>query len=587
MIQDTIPEGQDTMVWPALRAKADWLAPYDYNGTTPGGNVFFWNGDDAISLQKLQPGGSWKDIDIFGEIGVRPVDFQGGTTGAWTDTKPYWRGDGAYLTKDQTLIRKHTVAYGIDRIVMNHYGDSVTNGFPHSFNAFVEYDSMPANFFDSLGSHWCDCSNMLQPVIIGQPQNQTVCNGANTFFSIQVSGVEPIFYQWQKNRMDINNANENTFSIYNVRSIDQGLYRCIASNAYGADTSYEAVLTVWDSVPPSQIFGPTTTEEFEISTYSVSEIPYHTYVFSVEGGSIISSTNNSITVQWGVHGLGCVSLIEMSPEGCFGDTIFQNINITVHQTPIILENPLSQSVCESENIVFEVFATGVNPLQYQWQKDGIDILNANDSVYWILDAHSEDQAGYRCIVSNNNGADTSETAYLTVLAIPPATISGPQYVDEYEVAVYSVYEQQYHEYDFSVTGGNEIDQTSASVTVQWLSTGYGYIFLVETNNVTGCIGDTVTVEVSIGNVGINYINDSKIKIYPNPTTGNFILDLMGGVPAENITVDIYGIWGEKVLSKVLNGDRKHEFSLSDRPTGVYFIRIITGDKAETLKIIKQ
>ncbi|MDP1623545.1 MAG: T9SS type A sorting domain-containing protein [Bacteroidales bacterium] len=157
MVQDTTKPGQDTMIWPALRKKATWLAPYDYNGTTPGGNVVFWNGDDAISLQKKQTGGTWKDIDIFGEIGVRPLDWQLGTTGAWTDTKPYWRGTGAYLTKDQTLVRKRTVKFGIDRIAMSHYGDEITGGFPNSFNAFAEYDSLPANFFDSLGFHRCNC----------------------------------------------------------------------------------------------------------------------------------------------------------------------------------------------------------------------------------------------------------------------------------------------------------------------------------------------------------------------------------------------------------------------------------------------
>jgi hypothetical protein len=167
IIQDTIPAGQDTMVWPALRAKADWLAPYDYGGTTPGGNVAFWNGDDALSLQKKQINGTWLDIDIFGEIGVRPLNHQGGTSppGGWTDTAPYWRGDGAVLTTDKTIFRKHTVKYGIDRIAMYHYGDSITNGFPNSFNAFVEYDSMPANFFDSLGSHWCDCHIQGPPAI--------------------------------------------------------------------------------------------------------------------------------------------------------------------------------------------------------------------------------------------------------------------------------------------------------------------------------------------------------------------------------------------------------------------------------------
>ena len=159
IIQDTTKPGQDTMVWAGLRAKADWLAPYDYGGTTPGGNVVFWNGDDAVSLQKKQLNGTWKDIDIFGEIGIRPKNWQGtySPSGAWTDTKPYILGTGKYLTKSHSLTRKHTVKYGVDRITMSHYGDSLTGGVPNSFYALKEYDTLPANFFDSLGAHWCDC----------------------------------------------------------------------------------------------------------------------------------------------------------------------------------------------------------------------------------------------------------------------------------------------------------------------------------------------------------------------------------------------------------------------------------------------
>jgi hypothetical protein len=198
MVQDTTKDGQDTMVWPELRKKATWLAPYDYDGTTPGGNVVFWNGDDAVSLQKKQTNGTWKDIDIFGEIGVRPLDWQGGTTGAWTDTKPYWKGTGTYLTKDQTLIRKKTVKFGIDRIAMSHYGDEITGGFPNSFNAFAEYDSMPANFFDSLGQHRCDCKTSSGIGKLAHDQNVIILPNpvTNNQFTVQtilpVSSVEVV-----------------------------------------------------------------------------------------------------------------------------------------------------------------------------------------------------------------------------------------------------------------------------------------------------------------------------------------------------------------------------------------------------------
>jgi hypothetical protein len=160
MIQDTVPDGQDTMVWPALRKKATWLAPFAYNTVPPtqGGNVVFWNGDDAISLQK-KINDQWVDIDIFGEIGVKPKAGGTGTLGAWTDTKPYWTGVGKYLTMNKTLVRKHTIKHGVDRQTMIHYGDSMTGNDANSFYALLEYDSLPSNTFDSLGNHWCDCKN--------------------------------------------------------------------------------------------------------------------------------------------------------------------------------------------------------------------------------------------------------------------------------------------------------------------------------------------------------------------------------------------------------------------------------------------
>ena len=199
MIQDTIPAGQDTMVWPALRKKGTWLAPYDYGGTTPGGNVVFWNGDDAVSLQK-KIGNTWTDIDIFGEIGVRPTNWQGtySPSGAWTDTKPYILGVGIYLTKSKGLKRKHTIKHGVDRATMATYGSTQTGGVPDSFYALLEYDTLPVNFFDSLGQHWCDCKSASGIGKLTHDQNVIISPNpvTNSQFSVQstlpVSSVEVV-----------------------------------------------------------------------------------------------------------------------------------------------------------------------------------------------------------------------------------------------------------------------------------------------------------------------------------------------------------------------------------------------------------
>jgi len=152
IIEDTNVAGMDTAIYAGLKQRATYLAPGDYESGEQGCRVVFWNGDDAISLQHFISN-TWTDIDIFGEIGVRPLNWQGTTdpVGAWDDDPPYADGQGNYLTKDQTLVRKHSVKKGINRDAMNLYG---TN----SFNTLAEYDSLPNNFFDSLGSHRCDCN---------------------------------------------------------------------------------------------------------------------------------------------------------------------------------------------------------------------------------------------------------------------------------------------------------------------------------------------------------------------------------------------------------------------------------------------
>ncbi len=195
MIQDTTDPSQDTMVWAGLRKKATWLAPFAYSTTPPtqGGNVVFWNGDDAVSLQK-KVNGVWTDIDIFGEIGVKPQAGGTGTLGAWTDTKPYWTGVGKYLTMNHTLVRKHTVKHGVNRQTMIHYGDSLTGGKPNSFNTFLEYDSMPANYFDELGQHWCDC-NVNYPVPGFQGDSTSLKVGGKVTFT-NVSQGTPVSYLW-------------------------------------------------------------------------------------------------------------------------------------------------------------------------------------------------------------------------------------------------------------------------------------------------------------------------------------------------------------------------------------------------------
>ena len=77
-----------------------------------------------------------------------------------------------------------------------------------------------------------------------------------------------------------------------------------------------------------------------------------------------------------------------------------------------------------------------------------------------------------------------------------------------------------------------------------------------------------------------------MKIYPNPTTGKFTLELTGIGRTEKVRVDVYGMEGNNVLSAEMTG-MKGDFSLSDKPSGVYLVHVITHDGSVTSRMIKR
>ena len=102
---------------------------------------------------------------------------------------------------------------------------------------------------------------------------------------------------------------------------------------------------------------------------------------------------------------------------------------------------------------------------------------------------------------------------------------------------------------------------------------------------SGSCTDTsdVAVLTVVNNVGFNDLSTSKLSIYPNPTNGDFTitgLELLGTVSSLTLT-DMNG----KVV-KVLD-TKATKFSMASIKPGVYFLNIISGNKQEVLKIVKE
>jgi hypothetical protein len=83
-----------------------------------------------------------------------------------------------------------------------------------------------------------------------------------------------------------------------------------------------------------------------------------------------------------------------------------------------------------------------------------------------------------------------------------------------------------------------------------------------------------------------FATSSSFAIYPNPTSGNFMLEQKSGKISAKVQVEIYGMRGERLMTGELIGEKKHEFSVSDLPHGLYFVKVVADGYLETFKLVK-
>lgn len=77
------------------------------------------------------------------------------------------------------------------------------------------------------------------------------------------------------------------------------------------------------------------------------------------------------------------------------------------------------------------------------------------------------------------------------------------------------------------------------------------------------------------------------QLYPNPTSGKLFLEIFDQHDTGKLRVEIYGIHGNMICIREMTNEQIQEFSLPEYPAGIYLIRLISGDKAATMQIIKQ
>jgi len=125
--------------------------------------------------------------------------------------------------------------------------------------------------------------------------------------------------------------------------------------------------------------------------------------------------------------------IQVGPDGALyyltrgaDDAVFRVVS-TDSAAPVVTDHPDDLTVGVGQAATFRVAASGAQ-LRFQWQRNGTDISGATSSTFTIPSAQlSDDGDGFRAVVTNDFGSDTSDEATLTVTSNSPplATITAP------------------------------------------------------------------------------------------------------------------------------------------------------------------
>jgi hypothetical protein len=262
-----------------------------------------------------------------------------------------------------------------------------------------------------------------KPAITSQPQGGTFTSGA--YITLSVSASSPVgyslTYQWYGPDGLIAGAISASYS-FTATVFDDGAYWVEVTNAAGTTTSNSATIVVQGApVIVTQPVGATITGggSHTLDVYAFGPGPLN-YQWYLNNYPILGATSASYSITGATISDQGDYRCEISNS--FGGVATNTVTVTVQAAPTITTQPEGATVNPGTTVSFSVEASGSPLLQYQWKKNGNDIIGAAGNTYTIGNAVVNDAGSYTCQVSNSYGNTTSSAAILFVNSPPVVTV---------------------------------------------------------------------------------------------------------------------------------------------------------------------
>jgi len=110
------------------------------------------------------------------------------------------------------------------------------------------------------------------------------------------------------------------------------------------------------------------------------------------------------------------------------------------------------------------------------------------------------------------------------------------------------------------------------------------VFLVVNDGNLSSAPVSVTITVKDVFVGTSLTEKPSFKVYPNPTTGIFTVELAGS-PGNKAELTIFNMTGVEILRKEISSATKVEVNLKNQLSGIYLVKITRNDQQQLSKII--
>jgi pectate lyase len=266
------------------------------------------------------------------------------------------------------------------------------------------------------------------PKIVSQPSLQTVAIGETARFAIEVTGNPQPSLQWYHGENFVPGAQTATLELTNVQLSQAGTYTCVATNPLGTDTSDPATLTVSATpLPPTITLDPIDAVgdlggALSLTVEATGSPPF---VFTWFRGTTEVRQTDTGTLHLNplaASDAGDYTVVVSNASGSDTSAVAQ---VAVNLPPTIVTGPSGQSIAGGGNFSLSVSATGVEPLSYQWTKNGEEIEGATAATLSRSNVIAGDSGDYRVTVSNHLGNRDSAAATVMV-QLPPEIVLQPQ-----------------------------------------------------------------------------------------------------------------------------------------------------------------